>query len=510
MATEKEFPISFLKKPKHLFGTLDHKEIGLLYLIFAMINIGISGFMILTVRTELLTPEVDFVDAKSYLSLFTIHGLSMIFLVVMPMGAGFGNYLIPKMIGAKDLYWPKWNNFAFWMLVPAAYFTYTGNAGVGWTFYPPLSTLPGEIQAVNITIIGLLFAGTSSVIGAINFLLTISMMREPGLGWFDLDLFTWSIIFTSLIQMIATPFITTALVMLLLTNATGATFFLASAGSGPVLFQHVFWSYSHPAVYIMILPSMGLTSVIIERFSQKKIFGYKSMVYSMAAIGLLGFIVWGHHMYTVTIGTSPNWYFTLATFFIAIPSGIKTFNWLTTMYKSRLVIDVPLLYSLGFVIGFVLGGISGVMVNTIPIDVVYQDTYFVVGHFHFIIIGGAVSTIMGALYMLYPNVTGKMYNKKIAIWQWIIWMPSFILTFMGMNIVGAYGMPRRYVGYEGLPYQSELTFWHRVTTIGAYGQAIAFTLMFINFVYSAIKGAPASEGTWDIENPAFWPLEVKE
>lgn len=508
MTTEQEYPISFLKKPKHLFGTLDHKEIGLLYIFFAFINIAISGWLILQVRTELFNPGIDFIKTKDYPSLFSVHGLSMIFLVVMPMGAGFGNYIVPKMIGAKDLYWPKWNNFAFWMLTPAAYFIYSGNAGVGWTFYPPLSTLPSEAASVNTTIVGLLFAGTSSVIGAINFLLTISMMRKPGLGWFDLDLFSWSIVFTSLIQMIATPFITTALVMLLLTNATGATFFLSSAGSGPILFQHIFWSYSHPAVYIMILPSMGLTSVIIERFAQKKIFGYKSMVYSMAAIGLLGFVVWGHHMFTVTIGTAPNWIFTFTTFLIAIPSGIKTFNWLTTLYKSRLVLDAPVKYALGFLIGFVLGGISGVMVNTIPIDVVYQDTYFVVGHFHFIIIGGAVSTIMGTLYMIFPDATGRMYNRKIANIQWLIWMPSFIITFMGMNIVGAYGMPRRYIDYNGLPNTDQLTLWHRITTIGAFGQAIAFALMFFNFFYSYFKGAPATEGTWKIENPKLW--EVSE
>ena len=507
MATKNLPTIHFIKNYKLLFGTTDHKQVGLLYLFFATINFMISGSLILLIRVELLTPVggLIFPNGNLYNSGFSTHGISMIFLTIMPIGAGFGNYLVPKLIGAKDMYWPKWNNAAFWMLIPAALCVYTGFSSVGWTFYAPLSTqgaLTRFSMGTNLAMFGILIAGTSSVIAALNFLLTILRLRKPGLSLREMDLFSWSIFFTSIIQVFATPFITIAFTLLLITNITGAVFFDFLVGSGPLLYQHLFWSYSHPAVYIMILPAMGLTSLIISRFSQRKIFGHVSMIYSLGLITVLGFFVWGHHMFTITLGARPNWAFTLLTFAIAIPSGIKTFNWVLTLWRANIKRKIPLYFSLGFVIGFILGGFTGIMVNTIPIDFVYHDTYFVVGHFHFIVIGGAVSTSIGAIYFIFPDIVGKMYNTKLAKIQFWIWVPAFIVTFMGMTLIGAFGMPRRYFDYSGLSTSfGTLNILNIIISIGAFAQGLSFVLLFCNLLYSTFKGKPATANPFNLQNP---------
>ncbi|MCY3414148.1 MAG: cbb3-type cytochrome c oxidase subunit I [Candidatus Heimdallarchaeota archaeon] len=488
--------------PKLLFGTTDHKQIGILYMVFALVNLAISGWYILKVRVELYNPGID--DAQMVVDhpvLVTAHGFTMIFFVIMAGSTGFGNYMVPKMIGAKDLYWPRWNNIAFWMLIPGAFFVYTSAVGTGWTLYPPLSS---RTLGLDILVAGLVLAGSSAVIGAVNFLLTIFTMRRPGLSLKEMDLFSWSIVWMSLIQFVATPIITVTAVMLLFDQALGTSFFTLNAGSGPALFQDLFWGYSHPAVYIMILPGMGLTSMIISRFSQRKVFGHTSMIISMGAIAILGFMVWGHHMFTVAIGTTPNWIFTFLTFLIGVPSGIKTFNWVFTMYKAKIRVEGPLLFSLGYILGFVLGGVTGIMVNTLVLDYVFHDTYFVVGHFHFIIIGGSLSTLIGAIFFLYPSMSGKMYNRTLAFIQFAIWIPGYILTFQGMNMTGLYGMPRRYADYQGLPYLDELTFWHRVTTIGAFLQLASFLLMFGNLFYSYFKGPVAGDNPFRLKIPTFW------
>ncbi len=507
MATLKR-PSYWFMDYRKLFGTIDHKQIGMLYMVFAAVNLTVAGYYALLIRTELFNVGLDgFISPANYGSIFTMHGTAMIFLVIMPMGAGFGNYLIPLMIGAKDLYWPRWNNIAFWMLIPGASFVWMSEAPIGWTAYPPLST---TVDSTNLWIIGLIIVGTSSIIGAINFFLTIFNLRKPGLGMMDLDLFSWAILFTSFIQLFATPIITTALVMLLFERIAGAPFFTITYGSSSLLWQHIFWSYSHPAVYIMILPAMGIISVIIGRFSQNHIFGKSSMIYSMGAITLLGFMVWGHHNFTASPNAVPNWFFTFTTFLIAIPSGIKTFNWILTMYKGSIHFEPPLLFALSFILGFILGGFSGVIINTIPLDYYFHDTYFVVGHFHFIIIGGGLSAIIGGIYFIFPDATGRMYNKKAAYVHWAIWTVAFIVTFGGMNVLGYLNQPRRYVDYSVLSNYAELEFWHRVTTIGAYLQALAFLIGFSNLFYSAIKGPKVGDKPYSIENPQFWPLETKE
>ncbi|MFX1512553.1 MAG: cbb3-type cytochrome c oxidase subunit I, partial [Promethearchaeota archaeon] len=383
----------FYKDWRTLLGTTNHAEIGLLYIVFAMVNFVLAGLLAMLIRIELISPGQTIIDSDTYSMSFTIHGTVMIFLAVFPLGLGLGNYLVPKWIGAKDLYWPRLNNTAFWMMIPSAFFIYAGRSTVGWTAYPPLSAIADF--SVDFWILGLLLSGVSSLIGNVNLLMTIIAMRKPEITWSNMDLFSWSIFYTSVIQVFALPIITSGLVMLLLDRVVSTTFFTVGGYSGPLLWQHLFWSYSHPAVYVIILPWMGLTSVLISKFAQNEVFGYKGMVASMFVITVLGYFVWGHHMFT-SYGIGPdvvfNYLFNFTTFLIAIPSGIKTFNWVLTMYGGNIKLEAPLLFPIGFIFGFVIGGISGVFLNILPIDMVVHDTYFVVGHFHMIALGGVVST----------------------------------------------------------------------------------------------------------------------
>jgi cytochrome c oxidase subunit 1 len=486
----------FFKNWKTLLGTTNHAEIGILYITFAIANLVIAGCLALIIRTELAFPGQTIVDSEAYSILFTAHGTAMIFMVIFPIGAGFANYLIPKLIGAPDMYWPRWNNAAFWMLVPSGLLLYFGQSTVGWTLYTPLSTQAWGI-GVDTWIIGVLIAGVSSLVSAINFIMTILTMRRPGLTWRKLDLFSWSIVCTSIIQLCATPLITTGLALLLSDRVLGTTFFSAVGGGvGVFLWQHVFWSYSHPAVYIMILPAMGLTSLMVQKFSRNKIFGYESMVISMMVITFIGFLVWGHHQYTLygaSVDAVTTTFFSILTSLIAIPSGIKTFNWLLTMWGGNLKLEVPLVFPIGFVIGFVIGGLTGIWLNIVPIDIIVHDTAFVVGHFHMIIIGGAVTALLGALYNYFPEITGKMYNRKLAWIHCFGWIGGVFITYNSMMIAGLLGMPRRYFDYSTFETVNILAFWNLLATIGAFIMALSVLAMIINFVYSLRSGPPAGD-----------------
>ncbi len=486
---EKKYDLAFLSNWRTILGTTNHKEIGILYFIFALLNFLIAGTFALLIRIELFAPGAQLLDAKTYPSIFTMHGTAMIFFVIFPLNAAFGNYLVPTLVGARDMYWPRWNNAAFWMLVPGALIAYLGMANAGWTAYPPLSTLP-EYTSVNFWILGLLLAGTSSLIAAINFIMTIFFMRKPDLPLLKMDLFTWSILITSFIQLFATPIITTGLILLLADRILNTSFFAVSGVAGPVLWQHIFWAYSHPAVYIMILPAMGITSFLISKFSRNEIFGYKSMVFSMAAISFLGMTVWGHHMYTVGVGAQVDYFFTFVTFLIAVPSGIKMFNWIFTMYGSKIKLEIPMLFAVAFLIGFLFGGLTGVILNVTPVNLVIHDTYWVIGHFHFVIIGGGVSAMFGLIYYLFPRVTGKMYNRKLAQGHFWLWFIGFMLAFTAMGMLGAMGMPRRYFDYSLHP---EWTFLNQVATIGALFMGTGILLWVINMIQSILKGPPADE-----------------
>jgi cytochrome c oxidase subunit 1 len=492
---------------KKIFATTDHKMIGKLYLVFALLNFAIAGLLALIMRAELFSPGQQIIQDSDWGMLFTTHGLVMIFLAIFPLGAAFGNYMIPIMLKARDLYWPRWNNIAFWLLVPAALFMYLGlftTPGVGWTMYPPLSTKTTSSNA-DLFIIGILIAGVSSVIGSINFILTVFYMRHPDITLKKIDLFSWATVFTSIIQILATPIITIGLVMLLVSRFIGAPFFDFDVLNGPILFQHVFWAYSHPAVYIMILPAMGLVSVLISKFSRNAVFGYTSMVVSMFVITFLGFVVWGHHLFTTGIIPSVALGFTSLTFVIAIPSGIKTFNWISTLYAGKIKLEVPMLFALAFIGGFALGGFSGVLVNVVVLDLVFQDTYFVVGHFHYVVIGGTVSAIFGTIYYLLPDMTGKMYNRKIANWHFITWTVGFILTFGAMIILGMLGMPRRYFDYSNLGNLDAMTILNQLATIGAILMAVAFLLFLYNVFWTVTKGPEAGDDPFGLGDTDMAP-----
>ena len=489
---------SFLTKLKNIVGTTSHKEIGKLYLIFALVNFIMAGSLALLIRFEQISPGLDFVSSTDYTVLFSTHGVAMIFLVIFPMGAAFANYMIPILIKASDLYWPRWNNIAFWMLIPGALFIWIGLPNVGWTGYVPLSANPAN-ASVNMWIIGLLILGVSSIIGSLNFIITIALMRDPKITWRKLDLFSWAFFITSFIQVFATPIISIGLVMLLLDRVIGAAFFSFSGINGPLLWQHVFWAYSHPAVYIMVLPAMGATSLLISKFSRKPIFGYSSMVISMIAIATLGFIVWGHHMFTSGLIPGVLIGFSSLTYVIAIPSGIKTFNWVTTLHAGYIKLEAPMLFALGFVIGFTLGGFTGIFVNIVPLDFVLHDTYFVVGHFHFIVIGGTVSALFGTIYYLFPHMTGRMYHKRAAFLHFVFWTLGFIMTFGSFSVLGTLGNPRRYADYTGLPNDGLVQFFHMIATFGALLMALGVLIFVINAIYSIIKGPDAGDNPWGFE-----------
>jgi cytochrome c oxidase subunit 1 len=486
----------FYKNWKTLLGTTNHAEIGILYIVLAIISLTFAGILALIVRTELAFPGPTIVDDVTYPVLFTAHGTIMIFMVIFPLGAGFANYLVPKLIGAPDMYWPRWNNAAFWMLVPSLILIVFGQSTVGWTLYTPLSAVEWGIS-VDAWILGVLIAGVSSLVSAINFIMTIATMRKPGLSWKKLDLFSWSIVATSIIQLAATPLITTGLLLLLSDRVLKTAFFSAvGSGVGSFLWQHIFWSYSHPAVYIMILPAMGLTSLLVQKFSRNEIFGYSSMVVSMMVITFLGFLVWGHHQYTLygaATDAVTTTLFSMLTSFIAVPSGIKTFNWLLTMWGGNIKLEVPLVLPMGFVIGFVIGGITGVWLNIIPIDIVVHDTAFVVGHFHMIIVGGAVTAIFGALYNFFPEMTGKMYHRNLAWIHTFGWIGGFLLTYVSMMVQGILGMPRRTFDYSTYWNVDALAFWHLLATIGAFIMAFSVLALIINIIYSLRSGPEAGD-----------------
>jgi cytochrome c oxidase subunit 1 len=494
---------SFKLRIKRLFGTTNHADIGKLYIAFSIINFVVSGILALIIRIELALPGPTIIDDELYSIIFTAHGTAMIFLVIFPLGVGFGNYLVPFLIGAKDMYWPRWNNAAFWMLIPSSLLLYLGETSVGWTLYTPLS-LENFGIGVDTWILGVLIAGVSSLVSSINFLMTIVTMRREGLKWLDLDLFSWSIFLASAMQFLAIPLITTGLAFLLSDRILETTFYSALGyGAGAFLWQHVFWSYSHPAVYIMILPAFGLMSLLVSKFSRNEIFGYKSMVGSMIMITILGFFVWGHHQYTL-YGASADAittaFFNFLTFIIAIPSGIKTFNWLLTMWGGRIKFEVPLVLPIGFIIGFVIGGITGVWLNIIPIDIVVHDTYFVVGHFHLIIIGGAVTAILGGFHNFFPEMTGKMYHRKLAWIHCFSWIVGVVITFFAMMIVGILGMPRRYFDYSNFSNVDLYAFWHMIATFGAFLMAFSVLVLLLNIFYSLfVQKEPAGDDPFGLK-----------
>ncbi|TAF09875.1 MAG: cytochrome c oxidase subunit I [Nostocales cyanobacterium] len=473
----------------------DHKVIGIQYLVTSFIFYCIGGVMADLVRTELRTPEVDFVTPEVYNSLFTLHATIMIFLWIVPAGAGFANYLIPLMIGARDMAFPRLNAVAFWMIPPAGVLLTlslaVGDApDAGWTSYPPLSLVTGQVGEA-IWIISVLLLGTSSILGAINFLVTIIKMRVPSMGVHQMPLFCWAMLATSALVLISTPVLAGALILLAFDLLAGTTFFNPTGGGDPVVYQHMFWFYSHPAVYIMILPFFGAISEILPVHARKPIFGYKAIAYSSLAISFLGLIVWAHHMFTSGI---PGWlrmFFMITTMIIAVPTGIKIFGWLATIWGGKISLNSPMIFAMGFLGTFVIGGISGVMLASVPFDIHVHDTYFVVAHLHYVLFGGSVLGIFAAIYHWFPKMTGRMMNEFWGKVHAVLTIVGLNMTFLPMHKLGMMGMNRRIAQYD-----PKFTSLNEICTYGSYILAISTLPFIINAVWSWLYGPKAPNNPW--------------
>jgi cytochrome c oxidase subunit 1 len=480
---------------KYFSFTTDHKIIGIQYLVTSFVFYLVGGFLATLVRTELATPESDFVSREVYNGLFTVHATVMIFLWIVPAATGaFGNYLLPLLIGARDMAFPKLNAVAFWMIPPAGALLlasfFFGAPASGWTSYPPLSLMVNKVGEA-IWIMSLLILGTSSILGAVNFLVTILMMRAPGMTLNRMPLFCWAMLATSALILISTPVLAGALILLGFDLLVGTAFFNPTGGGDPVVYQHMFWFYSHPAVYIMILPVFGLISEILPVHSRKPIFGYKAIAYSSFAISFLGLIVWAHHMFTS--GTPPwlRMFFMINTMIIAVPTGIKVFSWLATIWGGKLRLTSAMLFAMGFVSMFVIGGISGVMVAAVPFDIHVHDTYFIVAHLHYVLFGGSVFGLYAGIYHWFPKMFGRMMNEKLGQLHFVLNFIGFNLAFMPMHKLGLEGMNRRVAEYD-----PKFATLNLVCTIGTYILASSTIPFLINVVWSWTKGEKAPSNPW--------------
>jgi len=475
--------------------TLDHKRIGIMYLIGVTTMFFMGGIFALLVRTELFTPGPTIMMHDTYNQMFTLHGAVMVFLVIIPsIPASLGNFFLPIMLGQKDVAFPKLNLASFHLWVVGAIFFLitlaTGGLETGWTFYTPYSSTTTQSNVTS-AVMGAFILGFSSIFTGLNFIVTVHKMRAPGMTWFKMPLFLWAIYGTAIIQVLATPVLGITLLMLIVETTMKIGIFDPKLGGDPVMFQHFFWFYSHPAVYIMILPAFGVISELFTTFSRKEVFGYKFIAVSSLAIAFLGFLVWGHHMFTSGQSKLASTIFSAITFTIAAPTAIKIFNWLTTMYKGDIRLNTPMWYALGFLELFGIGGLTGLFLSTMATDVHLHDTYFVVAHFHFVMVGSALFAFVGGIFYWWPKMFGVMYNDTLGKVGCFLAISGFNITFFPQFIAGTQGMPRRYFNY--LP---EFQIYHQISTVGAYMMLIAFLTIGYCLVSSLFSGKKAPMNPW--------------
>ncbi len=489
---------------KRWLFTTNHKDIGSMYLWFSFIMFLIGGAMAMVIRAELYQPGLQFVEPNFFNSMTTMHGLIMVFGAVMPSMVGLANWLIPMQIGAPDMALPRMNNWSFWIL-PFAFtlllsslFMDGGAPNFGWTFYAPLSTTYGP-PSTDFFILGVHMMGISSIMGAINVIVTVFNMRAPGMTLMKMPLFVWTWVITAFLLIMVMPVLAGAVTMMLTDRHFGTDFFNAAGGGDPVMFQHIFWFFGHPEVYIMILPAFGVASEIIAAFARKKLFGYSSMVYATASIALLSFIVWAHHMFTVGMPIAGELFFMIATMLIAVPTGVKVFNWVATMWQGSMTFETPMLFSIAFVILFTIGGFSGVMLAMAPVDFQYHDTYFVVAHFHYVLFPGAIFGTTAAVYYWLPKWTGKMYNEKLGKIHFWWSMIAVNLTFFPMHFSGLAGMPRRIPDYNMM-----FAAFNQLASIGAFALGLS-QLFFLFIIIKAIRsGKKAEDKPWEGATGLEW------
>jgi cytochrome c oxidase subunit I len=494
--------------------TTDHKKIGVLYMTTAFLFFLLGGVMALVIRSELAVPGLQFVPAQVYNQIFTMHGLTMIFLFVMPMWTGIGNYIVPLQIGAADMAFPRINALSYWMVPTSAFLIFSaflfGGAPIGWTMYAPLSSHE-PVTGVDLLLVGLILLGTSSILGAVNFIATIFKMRAPGMTLLRMPMFVWTTLTTSVLLLFALPVLTSGLIMLFIDRNYGGGFFDPGLGGDPILWQHVFWFFGHPEVYILILPAFGVVSEILPVFSRKPLFGYRAFVIATASIGALGFSVWAHHMFTTGAVYLP--FFSFFTFLIAVPTGIKFFNWLATMWGGQLRFTTPMLFALGFISLFLIGGLDGAFLAVVPFDFMVHDTYWVVSHIHYVLVAGSVFAIFAGIFYWFPKITGKMLSERLGKLQFVLLFIGTNVAFFPQHLLGLDGMIRRIADYAPNAGWTELNV---LSTVGAFLIGVSI-LPFLWNVFVTMRGPMnAGDDPWEANTiewattspPPAWNFDV--
>src|SRR5271165_6582335 len=485
--------------------TTNHKDIGTLYLFFSLTMFFIGGILALCIRAELFEPGLQFWSPELFNQFTTMHGLIMVFGAIMPAFVGFANWQIPMMIGAPDMAFARLNNWSFWLLPVAAtllivsFFVPGGAPAAGWTIYAPLSIQMGP--GMDLGIFALHIMGASSIMGSINIITTILNLRAPGMTLMKMPLFVWTWLVTAYLLVAVIPVLAGAVTMLLTDRHFDTHFFNAAGGGDPVMFQHIFWFFGHPEVYILILPAFGIVSQVIPTFARKPLFGYASMVYATSSIAILSFIVWAHHMFTVGMPAAGQLFFMFSTMLIAVPTGVKVFNWIATMWRGSMTFETPMLFAIGFIFLFTMGGFTGLVCAIVPVDIVLHDTYYVVAHFHYVLVAGSLFAFFGGIYYWLPKWSGHMYDETLGRWHFWLTFVFFNFTFFPMHFLGLAGMPRRVPDYA-----PQFTDWNVVASIGAFGFGFS-QLLFLYIVLKTIRsGAPAPAKPWEGADTLEWTL----